>query len=91
MARLIVVSGAPDGGDRIVELSGDPVSIGREAANAIALDKEGKASRRHCQVTRLSGGAYEVSDLKSTNGTRVNGEPIERRRLQARATSSKSG
>lgn len=82
MARLIVVSGAPDGGDRTVELSGDSVSIGRDASNAIPLDKEGKASRRHCQVTPVSGGAYEVSDLKSTNGTRVNGEAVERRRLR---------
>lgn len=82
MARLIVVSGAPDGGDRTVELTGDSVSVGRDASNAIPLDKEGKASRRHCQVTPVSGGAYEVSDLKSTNGTRVNGEPVERRRLR---------
>ncbi len=82
MARLIVVSGAPDGGDRTVELKGDSVSVGRDATNAIPLDKEGKASRRHCQVTPVSGGAYEVSDLKSTNGTRVNGEAVERRRLR---------
>lgn len=82
MARLIVVSGAPDGGDRTIELSGDAVTIGRDAGNGIALDKEGKASRRHCQVTPVSGGAFEVVDLKSTNGTRVNGEAIERRRLR---------
>jgi len=82
MARLIVVSGAPDGGDRTVELKGDAVTIGRDASNAVALDKEGKASRRHCQVTPVSGGAYEVVDLKSTNGTRVNGDAIERRRLR---------
>ena len=50
MARLIVVSGAPDGGDRTVELTGDSVTVGREATNGIVLDKEAKASRRHCQV-----------------------------------------
>ncbi len=82
MARLIVVSGAPDGGDRTVELTGDSVTVGREATNGIVLDKEAKASRRHCQVVAISGGAFEVSDLKSTNGTRVNGEAIERRRLR---------
>ncbi|HVG93286.1 MAG TPA: FHA domain-containing protein, partial [Planctomycetota bacterium] len=68
--------------ERTVVLGAETVTVGREAANAVALEGEGKASRRHCQVAPMTGGGWEVVDLKSTNGTRVNGQPVERRRLR---------
>ncbi len=89
MARLILLSGAPGGSEkspspeRTVELGTEAVSIGRDAANTLVIEGEAKSSRRHCQVVQAPGGSgYEVVDLKSTNGTRVNGEAIERRRLK---------
>jgi len=88
MARLILLSGAPGGSEKspspekTIELGTDAVSIGRDAANTLVIEGEAKSSRRHCQVVPMSGGGYEVVDLKSTNGTRVNGDAIERRRLR---------
>jgi pSer/pThr/pTyr-binding forkhead associated (FHA) protein len=82
MPRLIITPGGPGGVERTVDLRAETVTVGREAANAVALEGEGKASRRHCQVAPMTGGGWEVVDLKSTNGTRVNGQPVERRRLR---------
>jgi pSer/pThr/pTyr-binding forkhead associated (FHA) protein len=77
MARLVV---SPEGEAKVVELGQDSVSIGREAGNAVALSGESKASRRHCQVVPISSG-FEIVDLDSRNGTRVNGDAVKRRRL----------
>jgi pSer/pThr/pTyr-binding forkhead associated (FHA) protein len=77
MARLVV---SPEGEAKAVSLSGEIVSMGRDPTNGIALAGETKASRRHAQVVPVSGG-WEVVDLESTNGTRVNGDSVKRRRL----------
>lgn len=82
MPRLIITSGSASGPGRTVDLAGDPVTVGRDASNTVPLEGEGKASRRHCQIVPVAGGGYEVVDLQSTNGTRVNGSPVERRRLR---------
>ena len=56
------------------------LSIGRESENAIfVLHKS--LSRRHAQL-EISDTAVTLVDLKSKNGTFVNGERIERRGLQ---------
>jgi pSer/pThr/pTyr-binding forkhead associated (FHA) protein len=80
MARLLITSGGDP--DQTVDLGAAPVTIGREPGNTVVLPSEGKASRKHCHIAPVPGGGYEVVDLKSMNGTRVNGEPIERRRLK---------
>ncbi len=50
-------------------------SIGREqTANDILLDNP-QISRRHCQVVN-QGGAFTLTDLRSTNGTFVNGNRL---------------
>jgi len=72
MADLIleIVEGQDAG--RQMPLDG-PVDIGREAT--LAIDDE-QASRRHARVA-AQGDLAVVEDLGSTNGTYVNGQPIE--------------
>jgi len=52
----------------------EEVVIGRVQGNDIVIPK-GNISKRHTKVT-LSGGRLTVTDLKSTNGTYVNGRKI---------------
>ena len=51
-----------------------PLTIGRDGVNAVVLDSP-FVSKAHA-VIRYSGGDYTVEDLKSANGTRVNGAPV---------------
>lgn len=48
------------------------VSLGRGSDNDIAIDC-GSVSVRHAEMVRVDGG-YEIRDLGSTNGTKVDGE-----------------
>jgi FHA domain len=57
-----------------------PVSIGREDDNTIQLNDE-RVSRFHAKV-QSDGGRFILTDLDSTNGTRVNGHPVQMRVLQ---------
>lgn len=60
----------------------DSCSIGRVPENDIALKDEAGSSRRHCQILKIREGVYELSDLGSTNGTKVNGQAVKRHKLQ---------
>lgn len=52
--------------------------IGRDRNNAIpVLDK--RLSRRHAAIQYLEGEGFFLIDLKSTNGTFLNGEPVQDR------------
>jgi len=57
-----------------------PVTIGREDENDIQLNDE-RISRFHSKVQEDSGRII-LTDLESTNGTRVNGRPIKMRVLK---------
>jgi signal transduction histidine kinase len=74
---LFVIRGR-DQGTRF-ELTEATVSVGRDASNTIQLH-DTEASRRHAEL-RLSGNAYTLTDLRSSNGTFVNGQLIEQREL----------
>jgi pilus assembly protein CpaF len=52
----------------------DEVTIGRVQGNDVVLPK-GNVSKRHCRIM-LQGGRFAVEDLKSTNGTYINGRKI---------------
>jgi predicted component of type VI protein secretion system len=68
-----------DGASREFELGEKSVTIGRSAdADIILLDD--KVSRHHCGI-RGADGALFIKDLKSKNGTFVNGERVESARL----------
>ena len=57
-----------------------PVTIGREEGNALRLNDE-RVSRYHAKVQTEDGDVI-LTDLDSTNGTRVNGSAIQIRRLR---------
>ena len=58
-----------------IELTGEPLSIGRSREADIPL-LDDKVSRVHCGI-RLSEGEFYLKDLKSRNGTFVNGQRVE--------------
>lgn len=57
-----------------------PLTIGREDDNAVQLNDE-RISRFHAKIQEDNGHLI-LTDLESTNGTRVNGVPVEMRILQ---------
>ncbi|HVS35632.1 MAG TPA: FHA domain-containing protein [Gemmataceae bacterium] len=57
-----------------------PVTIGREEGNILRLNDE-RVSRFHAKV-QADSGEIILTDLESTNGTRVNGNVIQIRRLR---------
>jgi pSer/pThr/pTyr-binding forkhead associated (FHA) protein len=63
-----------------VQLDKEVVTIGRLPDCDIVLDDKG-ASRRHAQV-RTRDGSSTLTDLGSTNGTKLNGQQVETRVLE---------
>src|SRR5947209_12389267 len=57
-----------------------PVTIGREEGNILRLNDE-RVSRYHAKV-QFDNGEVILTDLESTNGTRVNGAVVSIRRLK---------
>src|SRR3954470_22025696 len=57
-----------------------PVTIGREEGNALRLNDE-RVSRYHAKV-QTEDNDIILTDLDSTNGTRVNGAAVQIRRLR---------
>jgi anti-anti-sigma factor len=56
--------------------SGATITVGRSGECQVSLDLQ-SVSRRHAVFTLLPGGRWQVVDLKSRNGTAVNGQSIE--------------
>ncbi|NLS96165.1 MAG: FHA domain-containing protein [Planctomycetaceae bacterium] len=79
MPSLFVIRGN-DQGSRF-EFAEGTTSIGRDASNDIQLH-DTEVSRRHAQIYG-SKDVYTVSDLDSSNGTFVNGRPVEAHRLES--------
>ncbi|MSR57120.1 MAG: FHA domain-containing protein [Planctomycetaceae bacterium] len=72
MAVLKVIKGSCPG--QLVELSGERMVMGRHPACQIVLDNAA-VSRNHAQILE-SHGTYFLEDLRSRNGTQLNGEKI---------------
>ncbi len=62
------------------DLSTDRLVVGRLTSNQICIPDQ-SVSRRHC-VLELESGRFNLRDLDSRNGTRVNGLPVMRRVLE---------
>jgi hypothetical protein len=71
-----------DGADRgkVFESLATPVTIGREEGNSVQLNDE-RISRFHIKIQEDLG-KLVLTDLESTNGTRVNGEDAQLRILR---------
>ena len=72
MPKVIIIEGPIKG--RIFDLSGASAFVGRSSRNDIKIE-DGAMSRKHIKIFRI-GKKYFVEDLKSTNGTRLNGKVI---------------
>lgn len=74
MANLQVIAGGPAGA---WELRGERTILGRHPRCEVVLD-DGAISRRHAQILE-SHGSYFLEDLRSRNGTQLNGQAVRGR------------
>jgi len=72
--ELEVVAGEGNGETITVA---DELVIGRHAPGLGAIANDVELSRQHARIARAEDGAYTIEDLGSTNGTSVNGAPVE--------------
>lgn len=77
MARLIMRRGPTPGA--VFQLDEEVITIGRGSKNDIII-QDNEVSREHCRLIRLLAD-YELQDLKSINGTFVNGLRVLENRL----------
>ncbi len=77
MARLSIH--CPGQPERVQTISDDKATLGRSSRCEIVLPDK-TLSREQCRLER-AGSTYEISDLGSVNGTRINGERITRPHL----------
>jgi len=77
---LETAEGEVAGPPKVLQLDQDVITIGRDAANDIVLDNP-RVSRRHCEIRREDG-QFVIIDLKSTNGTYVNGVRVTKEKLK---------
>jgi pSer/pThr/pTyr-binding forkhead associated (FHA) protein len=75
----VATEGEPEKTFRI--LPGNTRTLGRSTGADFIVDAA-LVSRVHCRLAALADGGLEISDLESTNGTYVNGERVERARLE---------
>lgn len=67
-------------GSRTIDIAQDNLAIGRKSDNDLVIDDH-TVSSRHARIVRVQS-VYFLEDLKSTNGTGLNGKPIERAQLR---------
>jgi len=77
MASLFVIQGRDQG--KRFELDDPALAVGRDPDNPIQLH-DTEASRRHAQIVQTEQG-YELVDLKSSNGTFINSQPVHQQVL----------
>ena len=65
----------PESGEVTHELLDEVITLGRVSDNMIQVE-DGSVSSRHAQLSLGGNGSYQLQDLGSTNGTRVNGAPV---------------
>ncbi len=65
----------PDAGEVTHELVDELITLGRVDDNMVQIE-DASVSSHHAQFTRSANGNYQLKDLNSTNGTRVNGNNV---------------
>ncbi len=78
MARITIITN--EGSEVVHELTDEIITIGRTEDNMVQIDHP-SVSSHHAQLS-LVGGDYHLKDLNSTNGTRVNGQPVSDSQLR---------
>jgi Inner membrane component of T3SS, cytoplasmic domain len=78
-ARLFVTDGVERG--QSLDLDGEPITVGRSRNCALVLS-EPNASKEHLRIS-WEDGAWVMTDLGSSFGTRINGRPATRADLSA--------
>ena len=76
--RILTVLKGPDKGRQHELPDGEPQQIGRSSESLPLADQT--ISRRHAELTP-DDGHWHINDLKSANGTFVNGVRVTERRL----------
>jgi len=79
MFSLRILAGVNAG--NVYKLRGKLTTIGRAAASSVQI-LDGRASKRHAQV-RFENGAHSLLDMKSKNGTYLNGRAVKEATLKA--------
>jgi len=74
--ELVVVIGTDQ---KVVSLDHTPFSVGRKTDKDLVI-ADARVSRDHAEIV-AEGGDYVIVDIGSKHGTFVNGEKIERRKL----------
>ncbi len=72
MIKLYTMDGSDEG--QSFDISADTIYVGRSAANHVQI-KDKFVSRKHLRIVKKENG-YFIKDLRSKNGTFVNGEPV---------------
>jgi Nif-specific regulatory protein len=76
--RLLSISEFPKEIVRVVK--DDPLILGRDPSNQLEVG-DPAVSRKHCSVSEVSSGVFEIADLDSHNGTFVNGARVSRQTI----------
>ena len=77
--RLLSISGFPK--QIVWVVKAGPLILGRDPSNDWEVG-DLAVSRKHCSVSEVSSGVFEIADLDSHNGTFVNGTRVSRRTIQ---------
>jgi pSer/pThr/pTyr-binding forkhead associated (FHA) protein/outer membrane biosynthesis protein TonB len=73
----LLAQGGPLAGARF-QVNASPCVVGRIAESADLVIDHRSISKEHARLTRRADGSWEVLDLASSNGIRVNGEPYSK-------------
>ncbi len=77
--RLLAISGFPKELIRVVK--DGPLILGRDPTNQVAV-VDPAVSLKHCSLSEVSSGVFEIADLDSHNGTFVNETQVTRKTVQ---------
>ena len=76
MSLQLRITSGPRAGQTI-DVGGGEFTVGRETGVNLVLEGDSKVSRRHAAFRTLPDGRVTLYDLGSSNGTFVNGQPIQ--------------
>jgi transcriptional regulator with GAF, ATPase, and Fis domain len=77
--RLLAISGLLKG--TVWAAKDGALFLGRDPSNHVEV-RDAAVSRKHCSVSEIASGAFELADLDSHNGTSVNGTKVSRTAIQ---------